>query len=747
MLDNGHPAPLVSVIVPVFNGEAFLGRCLDSIFAQTEQRLEVIVVNDGSTDQTRQILAEQEALEPRLLVVDQENAGQGAARNRALDMARGDYVLFVDADDFIERVTLQVTTERAEADGSDIVHFDWKLYTPGVGRPGDMHYYNADPFWHKRTLEGVECDELLRVQNFYSVTKLYRRSFLNEHQIRFEEGRIYEDNPFVVQTVNRAQRASLVHSPLYTIDPHPDSSTRSHTDTDKHVHDHLYAVRRTFEVLDRRNPRAAAYLAAYHIKKIGPYYEKRIPRRYRRAYIREFVEILHRAQVEIPAETSTNAPTRMAVRLRMLERNRANLFQAMVAGKNIVMPRYKKLKRWAKRMRNRSNSASAWSASMEKALAQPVLKGTMTFLGLDFKYSGNSRYLYESVLSDPRFAGYDIRFVTTDERVAAEVRLDPGAPETYRHLARTELVIAESWIPPRVRKHPDSTWVQLWHGTPLKRMLFDSHEPRIIWNRRHHKTNKYRDILNWDYLVVDSPEAADLFATAFLMAPEKLICSGYPRVSYLIESATNEHGRGEARRTLNNAICDEDTVVLYAPTWRDMNYGREQSDGDFSYTLDVASLAEQLGPSYRVVYHDHGYLSSNITPGNDSCIDASGIDIQELILAADVVITDYSSLVFDAFAVQKPVVFFSPDFEAFEANRGVYAGMWRRYAVRNSTSTLQGVLEAVRAAGPVAPVQPRFESVLADRLLSLMSDSRAEGPRIVSNPTQTLATAESQRHE
>ncbi|MGO2140232.1 MAG: glycosyltransferase family 2 protein [Leucobacter sp.] len=127
MPGNHIAAPLASVIVPVYNGEQFLRRCLDSVLAQSMGDLELIVVNDGSTDDTRAILAEYEASDARVTVIDQANAGQGAARNRALGQARGEFVLFVDADDFIERVTLQVTTERAIEDHSDLVHFDWKL--------------------------------------------------------------------------------------------------------------------------------------------------------------------------------------------------------------------------------------------------------------------------------------------------------------------------------------------------------------------------------------------------------------------------------------------------------------------------------------------------------------------------------------------------------------------------------------------------------------------------------------------
>lgn len=668
--------PRVSVIIPVYNAEEFLHRCLDSVFAQTMQSFEVIAVNDGSTDSSLGILREYAARHSNLRVVDQPNAGQGAARNHALDLARGEYVLFVDSDDFIEPVTLQVTTERADRDQSDMVHFDWKLYAPNPGRSGEYHYYNADPFWHKWMLEGAECDELLRVESFFSVCNLYRRSFLRYHRIRFEEGRIYEDNPFVVHAVNRAERVSMVHSPLYIVNPHPASTTRSHAKTDKHHRDHIYAMRKSFELLDRRNPRSVTYLAAYHIKKIGPYYERRIPRKYRRAYIRDFVDVLHEAGVTIPPNTSANRPTRFSVALGVFERRRYSLFQSFVVVKNYLMPRLKRVRNQLRRMKHRRDRRGAWSAELEASLEQPIVPKTISFLGLDFAYAGNSRYLFEEVVADPRFDDCTIRFVTDDPRVDERLRLAPGRAETNVLLARSELVIAESWIPPTVRKHADSTWVQLWHGTPIKRMLFDSHEPRIIWNRRKHKINKYRDIQNWDYLVVDCDAAAEKFATSFLFDPDKMIRSGYPRVKYLLDNDGDLAKKQTILEELGIADAGDKRIMLYVPTWRDYNYGRSADDCKYDYVLDVEALTQSLDTDTVVIFHDHGYLSSKVSTCGDRCVDASSIDVQDLLLVSDVVISDYSSVIFDALAIERQVILYVPDEEEFVECRGLFEDIW-----------------------------------------------------------------------
>lgn len=643
---------------------------------QTMADFEVVAVNDGSTDRSLEILREYEKLSPKFTVIDQTNAGQGSARNRALEAARGRYVLFVDADDFIEPVTLRVVTDRAEADRSDMVHFDWRLLAESSDDQRRSFYYNVEPFWHKQSLTGPECDELLQVKNFYSVCNLYRRSHLEQHHIRFEEGRIYEDNPFVVQAVNRAQQISLVHSPLYVVCPHPLSSTQSGVSTDRHFLDHVHAVKRSFEVLDRRNARAAAYLAAYHVTKFWQYYRTRVPRPYRAAYIREFVNALHSARVKIPEDTPMNQPTRWSVRLGIFQKRRYALFRAIIFAKNLVMPRYKSVVNYLRKLKRRNDPRGAWSAELEHALEQDVVPGTISFLGLDFRYTGSSRFLFEQLLEDPRFASCVIRFVTKDPQLPDEYRLTPGIVDTNVALARSEVVIAESWIPPRIRKHRDSTWVQLWHGTPIKRMLFDSHEPQIISRRKHHKTAKYRDIQNWDYLVVDSEAAAEKFEAAFLFDRDRMIFSGYPRVKYLLEHEGDIQVRDAILSRLGISDVEDRKIVLYAPTWRDYNYGTQQGQADYGYVIEPAELAARLGEEWLVLFHDHSYISSRINGDDDRFRDVSAFEIQELLLVADVLISDYSSVVFDALAIDRQVVLYASDLSKFEASRGVYTDVW-----------------------------------------------------------------------
>ena len=115
--------PLISIIIPVFNAEKYLTECLDSVRGQTLEDVEILCVNDGSTDQSGTICDRYAAEDPRFRVIHQKNAGQSAARNRGLELALGKYVMFVDADDTLSPEACRKSLKKAQETGAEIVSF------------------------------------------------------------------------------------------------------------------------------------------------------------------------------------------------------------------------------------------------------------------------------------------------------------------------------------------------------------------------------------------------------------------------------------------------------------------------------------------------------------------------------------------------------------------------------------------------------------------------------------------------
>lgn len=180
----------VSVIVPVYNTAPWLRRCLDSIINQTYRNLEILCVNDGSTDNSAEILAEYAAKDARIKVFTQENAGLSAARNTALLHTTGEWIAGVDSDDYVAADVF----EKAVAcitEGVDAVFF-------GVQTVDDMDAEIPDPmgYFSLPTGEMLFSESLALQLNVCFWSKLWRRSFIAEHGLRFPDGLVHEDEAF-----------------------------------------------------------------------------------------------------------------------------------------------------------------------------------------------------------------------------------------------------------------------------------------------------------------------------------------------------------------------------------------------------------------------------------------------------------------------------------------------------------------------------------------------------------------------
>ena len=175
---------LVSIIVPVYKVEQYLKRCMDSILNQTYKNIEVILVNDGSPDNCPALCDEYEKIDSRVRVIHKENGGLSSARNVALDTLNGDYVFFVDSDDWLALDTLEVLNEYLEKD-YDMISFqrtyltEEKVVEKGEKNPKDMD-----------VSQYIDASFLGRY-DFFVTTKIFKAEVFNN--VRFLEGRNYED--------------------------------------------------------------------------------------------------------------------------------------------------------------------------------------------------------------------------------------------------------------------------------------------------------------------------------------------------------------------------------------------------------------------------------------------------------------------------------------------------------------------------------------------------------------------------
>lgn len=219
---------MISIIVPVYNVEKYLPQCLDSLVNQTYRDIEIICVNDGSTDNSQEILEKYAATDERVVIVCQENQGLSGARNTGIDAARGEWIMFVDSDDWIEHGTCRLALEAATGNQADSVLWAYSREYAGCSLP---KYYIAE----QKTWEGEEVRLLHRrmvgptdaelaapdTMDAYGTIwgKLYKTSLINNpNHIRFIDTKRIgsaEDVLFNIEYMGRIDKAVYIPAALY----------------------------------------------------------------------------------------------------------------------------------------------------------------------------------------------------------------------------------------------------------------------------------------------------------------------------------------------------------------------------------------------------------------------------------------------------------------------------------------------------------------------------------------------------
>lgn len=205
---------LVTLIVPAYNIEGYIGACVESILGQTYRHFELLVVDDGSTDQTRGILKGYADKDERVRVITQQNRGVSAARNAAMEMARGEYAAFVDGDDWLEPDFLQVCVDAMDKWNADMVWSGCRPHTNG--RP--LHLHQPHLFRWGEFSADLACTRVLSCDNYYGAVwaKMFRLSFIRENAIAFREDiRVAEDVLFLMDCIAHARRCFYLERSLY----------------------------------------------------------------------------------------------------------------------------------------------------------------------------------------------------------------------------------------------------------------------------------------------------------------------------------------------------------------------------------------------------------------------------------------------------------------------------------------------------------------------------------------------------
>jgi len=219
----------LSVIIPVYNGEKYLKESLDSVINQTFKDIEVICIDDKSTDNSLEILKEYAQKDKRIRIFEQEiNKGAGPARNLGLDNAKGDYIMFLDPDDWYELTACEDAYNQITKYNNDFTYFNMYLFfeNSGVIKVDDerLNLFKDNLDNPHINFRDLDSPFMSYGESWY---KIYNRDFLNKNNIRFSCERFGEDNIFYIKSILCAKDVSILNKPLYYYRQRSDSTVSS----------------------------------------------------------------------------------------------------------------------------------------------------------------------------------------------------------------------------------------------------------------------------------------------------------------------------------------------------------------------------------------------------------------------------------------------------------------------------------------------------------------------------------------
>lgn len=210
--------PLISIIVPTYNVEKYIRTCIESILAQTYRNIEVIIVNDGSTDQSLEVISDLICSHHNIKVINQKNQGLSVARNTGIDAATGKYIAFVDADDKIKPDFVSSLYKIADKTGADIVRGSFRDFNGNIPK-GWVPDFNVPT-----NCGTIVLDQFLSSNiSFVVWSSIYRLDFINSNHIRFTPGILLEDGDFTARAYMLAKLVATSPEPNYAYRIRPGS--------------------------------------------------------------------------------------------------------------------------------------------------------------------------------------------------------------------------------------------------------------------------------------------------------------------------------------------------------------------------------------------------------------------------------------------------------------------------------------------------------------------------------------------
>ncbi|MFW5652053.1 MAG: CDP-glycerol glycerophosphotransferase family protein [Acetivibrio ethanolgignens] len=289
-------------------------------------------------------------------------------------------------------------------------------------------------------------------------------------------------------------------------------------------------------------------------------------------------------------------------------------------------------------------------------------------------YSGNPKGIYEEMVRQGLDKKYRIYWIFEEpdkmEIIGNAKKIKRNRLRHLKYLCKAKMWVFDTRQPNFVVKKLETTYIQTWHGTPLKKLGLDMDDVQMAGNKgiENYKANFWANSRRWDYLIAQNQYSSDIFKSCFDFQ-KNMLDIGYPRNDTLIRNNNKEY---IDRLKEKHGIPRDKKVVLYAPTWRD-NQSMGKGKYIFNPFLNFDILKRNVEDEYAFILKYHYLIASELDWSRmEGFIYDIKEDIQELYLMADILMTDYSSVMFDYSILKRPMIFYTYDLDDYCDNRGFY---------------------------------------------------------------------------
>jgi CDP-glycerol glycerophosphotransferase len=672
--------PLLSIVLVVHGEQAFIEECAASVLDQEGSAdVELIAIDDASPDHGPAVLDRLAERDPRVRVEHlDERVGPGTARNIGLERASGDYVWFANVTDRLPAGAIARVLAKLRETDADLL----LLHHVRLGALGREHQGPHLRALDKAATQGpapLEDRRGLAQTAPRPFNKVFRRELIRD--LRFGPGAHAELTVTWPALLHASRVAAL-----------PDTS------------------------YERRNPANATpepggpldIFAQYDavLAQTPAKYEDLVKPAMQR-HLRSLLDTLEgderRAFFHRMAPYFDTATGRAA---KLIGGDHYAAFRAIERARDARQ----KLRRRSTSKKGKRHSRKL-DRHYEAQLKKPLDPDLAVFAAYWYAgYRCNPRAIYERACElVPNMRGvWVVKREAVDSLPAGVDYVIPGTPEYFETIARASYFVNNVNFPNHLLKREGSTHVMTHHGTPLKKMGLDQQQSAVASERMDFAALLKR-CARWDYSVSSNVFSTLVWEHAYPLRYES-IETGYPR-NDVLSTATEEDVQ---RIRAELGIKPGQTAVLYAPTHR------EYEDG-YVPVLDARAVADGLGADHVVMTRAHYFYDDTAGSHGDVRDVSAHPSVEELMLAADVLVTDYSSIMFDYGVLDRPIVIHAPDWEVYVRMRGTYFDLTEE-PPGPVTRTEQEVVDAIRAGD----TEPATRAAFRARFCSLDDGHAAE---------------------